>query len=410
MTITLSDIERARGRIRGEVVETPLEHSKTLSALTGARVYLKFENHQFTASFKERGALNRLLDLTSDERRRGVIAMSAGNHAQAVAYHCKRLGVPACIVMPRTTPNAKVEQTRVFGAEIILHGSGFDEARTFAMDEAQRRQLTLVHPFDDPAIVAGQGTLGVEMLEQAPLLDALIVPIGGGGLISGVAVAAKALRPDMEIVGVQAQRYPAAYAAFHRCEPDGSGGGTVAEGIAVKSPGALTMALIRQHVDDIVLVDEDDIERAIFMLLEIEKTLAEGAGAASFAALLRYPERFSGRSVGLVISGGNIDMMILSSILQRGLVRSHRLVKLRVEIDDVPGSLGRLTQLLGELDSNIIDIGQQRTFGGSSVRTAIVELVLQMRGEEQADQVVAVLKQRGFDARLEDHDNDGTGS
>jgi threonine dehydratase len=408
MSITLSDIERARARIRGEIVETPLEHSKTLSALTGATVYLKFENHQFTASFKERGALNRLLDLSADERRRGVIAMSAGNHAQAVAYHSQRLDIPACIVMPRTTPNAKVEQTRVFDAEVILHGASFDEARAFALDEAERRQLTLVHPFDDPAIIAGQGTLGIEMLEQAPALDALVLPIGGGGLIAGVAIAAKALQSAIEIVGVQAQRYPAAYAAFHGSEQLATGGGTVAEGIAVKTPGELTMALIRRHVDDVVLVHEDHIERAIFTLLEVEKSLTEGAGAASLAALLRYPERFAGRRVGLVISGGNIDMMILSSILQRGLVRSHRLVKLRVEVDDVPGALGRLTQLLGELDSNIVDIGQQRAFGGSSARAVIVELVLQMRGEEQADQVVDVLRQRGFDARLDEHANDGT--
>jgi len=402
MTVTASDVRRAHQRIASEIELTPLEHSKTLSELTGAQIHLKFENHQFTASFKERGALNRILDLTPDERRRGVIAMSAGNHAQAVAYHGRRLGIPTCIVMPRTTPNAKVEQTRVFDAEVILHGAQFDEARAFALEEGKRRHLTLVHPFDDAAVIAGQGTLGLEMLEQAPNLDVLVVPIGGGGLISGVAIGAKSINPNIQIVGVQTERYPAAHHRFHRMNADVPGGGTVAEGIAVKSPGALTMELINRYVDDVVLVNEEFIERAIFNLLEIEKTVVEGAGAAGLAAVLRYPERFRNRRVGLPLCGGNIDMMILSSLLQRGLVRSHRLVRLRVEIEDVPGALGRLTQLLGELDSNIIDIAHQRTFGGSSVRAAVVDLTLQMRGEEQEDQVVKALKDRGLDARLDD--------
>ena len=406
MTVTVADIKRAQQRIGSEIVLTPLEHSKTLSALTGAQIYLKFENHQFTASFKERGALNRLLDLTPEERRRGVIAMSAGNHAQAVAYHGRRLGIPTCIVMPRTTPNAKVEQTRVFDAEIILHGSQFDEARSFALEEGRRRNLTLVHPFDDAAVIAGQGTLGLEMLTQAPDLEVLVVPIGGGGLISGVAIAAKSVNPTLEIIGVQTDRYPSAYNTFHRIDDAVPGGGTVAEGIAVKSPGKLTMDLIKRHVDDVVLVDEEHIERAIFNLLEIEKTVVEGAGAAGLAAVLRHPERFRGRRVGVPLCGGNIDMMILSSILQRGLVRSHRLVRLRVEIDDVPGALGKLTQLLGELDSNIIEIAHQRTFGGSSVRAVVVDLTLQMRGEEQEDKVLAALKERGLDARIHEGDTD----
>lgn len=401
-TVTADDVRRAQLRIAAEIERTPLEHSKTLSALTGSQIYLKFENQQFTASFKERGALNRLLDLTPDERRRGVIAMSAGNHAQAVAYHGRRLGIPTCIVMPRTTPNAKVEQTRVFEAEVILYGAQFDEARAFALEEGKRRQLTLVHPFDDAAVIAGQGTLGMEMLEQAPDLDVLVVPIGGGGLISGVAIGAKSINTNVEIVGVQMERYPAAHNAFHRMSVEVPGGGTVAEGIAVKSPGALTMDLINRHVNDVVLVNEAFVERAIFNLLEIEKTVVEGAGAAALGAVLRYPQRFRNRRVGLVLSGGNIDMMILSSLLQRGLVRSHRLVRLRVEIEDVPGALGRLTQLLGELDSNIIDIAHQRTFGGSSVRAAVVDLTLQMRGEEQEDQVVKALKDRGLDARLDE--------
>ncbi len=401
-TVTADDVRRAQLRIAAEIERTPLEHSKTLSALTGSQIYLKFENQQFTASFKERGALNRLLDLTPDERRRGVIAMSAGNHAQAVAYHGRRLGIPTCIVMPRTTPNAKVEQTRVFEAEVILYGAQFDEARAFALEEGKRRQLTLVHPFDDAAVIAGQGTLGMEMLEQAPDLDVLVVPIGGGGLISGVAIGAKSINTNVEIVGVQMERYPAAHNAFHRMSAEVPGGGTVAEGIAVKSPGSLTMELINRYVNDVVLVNEAFVERAIFNLLEIEKTVVEGAGAAALGAVLRYPQRFRNRRVGLVLSGGNIDMMILSSLLQRGLVRSHRLVRLRVEIEDVPGALGRLTQLLGELDSNIIDIAHQRTFGGSSVRAAVVDLTLQMRGEEQEDQVVKALKDRGLDARVDE--------
>ncbi len=403
MTVQLDDVERARVRIDGTIERTPMARSETLSRLTGAEIYLKFENHQFTASFKERGALNRLLQLTSAEKRRGVIAMSAGNHAQAVAYHGRRLAIPTCIVMPRSTPNAKVEQTRVFGAEVILHGSQFDETRAFTLAEAERRGAVLVHPFDDPAVIAGQGTVGLEVLEQAPALDVIVVPVGGGGLIGGVSTVVKSLRPTVEVVGVQAERYPAAFDAFHGREAQpAKSGSTVAEGIAVKSPGAQTLALIRANVDDMVLVAEDTIERAIFTLLEIEKTLTEGAGAAGLAAVLRYPDRFKGRNVGLVLSGGNIDMMILSSILQRGLVRSRRLVRLRVELADVPGALGQITQLLGELDSNIIDIVHQRAFAGSSARSVVVDFTLQMRGEEQAEQVIAALSARGLEVKNAD--------
>jgi len=401
MPVAIEDVHAAFERIAEHVQKTAFERSRTLSALTGADVFLKFENHQFTASFKERGALNRLLQLTNGERRRGVIAMSAGNHAQAVAYHGRRLGVPTCIVMPRSTPNAKVEQTRVFGAEVILHGSQFDEARAFALQRAAERGYVLVHPYDDPWVIAGQGTLGVEMLSQVPDLDAIVVPVGGGGLISGVGLAVKTLAPAIEVIGVQAERYPSAHRRFHGADEGAiPNGGTVAEGIAVKVPGALTTRMIADHVDDIVLVREEDIERAIFALLEIEKTVTEGAGAAALAALQRYGERFRGRRVALVLSGGNIDMMILSSVLQRGLVRSRRLVRIDVEIQDVPGALGHLTQLLGELDSNIVDIAHQRAFGGSSVRAAIVQLTLQMRGEEQSDQVLKALAERGYEARL----------
>ena len=401
MTVTPADISAARERISDHIVTTPFQHSKTLSGLAGAEIFLKFENQQFTASFKERGALNRLLQLSDSEARRGVIAMSAGNHAQAVAYHGRRLDIPTCIVMPRTTPNAKVEQTRVFGAEIILHGEQFDETLAFTLDAAAQRDLTVVHPYDDPAVIAGQGTLGLEMMEQIDDLDVLVVPVGGGGLIAGMALAAKSIRP-IELVGVQAERYPSSYNAFKGLADVVPGGGTVAEGIAVKSPGVLTLAILKTQVDDMLLVSEEQIEKALFSLLEIEKTVAEGAGAAGLAAVMQHSERFQGQRVGVVLSGGNIDMMILSSILQRGLVRSHRLLRLRVELPDVPGALADITRLLGELDSNIVDISHQRTFGGSTVRAAVVELVLQMRGEEQAEQVIRALNEHGFDAELTD--------
>ena len=400
MSIEIEDVRAAAARIEGEVERTAFSLSRTLSALTGATIFLKFENHQFTASFKERGALNRLLQLTEVERRGGVIAMSAGNHAQAVAYHGRRLGIPTHIVMPRFTPNAKVEQTRVFGADVTLFGNQFEEARAYAIEQARDRGLVLVHPYDDPRVIAGQGTLGLEMLAQVENLDAIVVPVGGGGLISGVALAIKSVRPAVAVIGVQTERYPSAYQTFRRLPDAVPNGGTVAEGIAVKAPGVLTSALIAKYVDDIVLVSEADIERAIFTLLEIEKTVTEGAGAAALAAVVRHPERFRGKRTGLVLSGGNIDMMILSSVLQRGLVRSHRLVRIDVEVQDVPGSLGRLTQLLGELESNIVDIAHQRAFGGSSVRAAIVQLTLQMRGEEQADRVLSALRGQGYEAEL----------
>jgi threonine dehydratase len=401
VTVSIDDIRRAHERIAPSIVRTPFDLSETISALTGVQLYLKFENQQFTASFKERGALNRLLDLTPEQRTRGVIAMSAGNHAQALAYHGRRLGVPTTIVMPRTTPNAKVEQTRAHRAEVILHGSQFDETRAFTHELAREQDLTLVHPYDDPAVIAGQGTLALEMLETGSGIGTLLVPIGGGGLISGVAVAAKTLLPSIQIIGVQSERYPAAHHAFHGLDlsdvPDGD---TVADGIAVKSPGALTMELIRRHVDDIVLVREEDIEQAIFMLAEIEKTVVEGAGAAGVAAVIRHKDRFRGQDIGTILCGGNIDMMTLSSVLQRGMVRSHRLVRLEVEVPDVPGALGQVTQLIGELDSNIMEITHQRAFGASSARAAIVDLVLQLRGEEEAEHVLDALRAHGFSARL----------
>ncbi len=401
MTVSFEAIEKARERVGSSLVRTPLLRSETLSATLGVDLHLKFENLQFTASFKERGALNRLLLLDDAERSQGVIAMSAGNHAQALAYHGSRLGIPVTIVMPRFTPNAKVAQTRVFGAEVFLHGERFAETLEYTHRMAAERGHILVHPFEDEAVIAGQGTLGIEVLEQAPDVDTLLVPVGGGGLLAGTSVAVRALRPGVSIVGVQAERFRAAADIFHGRERSVGRSGTIAEGIAVDDPGRTAMALIRRHVDHMTTVSESHIERAIFLLLELEKTVTEGAGAAALAAVIADPAVAVGKTV-LVLTGGNIDMMILSSVLQRGLVRTRRLVRIAVEIPDLPGALGELTQLLGELDSNIVDIVHQRAFGTSSVRATVVELVLQMRGEEQVDAVVGSLREAGYDVRLDD--------
>ncbi len=401
MGVTLEQIQAAAACIRGQLERTPLRHSRTLSAITGAEIWLKFENLQFTASFKERGALNALSGLDATARARGVIAMSAGNHAQAVAYHGRRLGIPVVIVMPTSTPNVKVEHTRAHGAEVILHGETFDETRAFTRERAAQRGLTLVHPFDDDAVIAGQGTLALEMLEDGPGFDAVVAPIGGGGLLSGIATAVKGLVPATRVVGVQAARYPAAYQALRGLEVRVPGGSTVADGIAVKAPSARTLALLRRHVDEALLVEEDEIERAVFLLLEVEKTVVEGAGAAGLAAVLAHPERFAGQRLGLVLCGGNIDMLVLSTLLRRGLVRGGRLVRLSVEISDAPGALAALTELLGSLNSSIVEIHQERTFGASSVRATRVDLVLQLRGTEQAGALEAALRERGFRAALQ---------
>ena len=399
MTVTLDDIRAARERLGDALVRTPFAKSETLSAQLGADIHLKFENQQFTASFKERGALNRLLLLPDATRGRGVVALSAGNHAQALAYHGRRLGVPVTIVMPRSTPNAKVRQTRVFEADVFLHGNTLAETLEFTQRLAAERDLVLIHPFDDEAVIAGQGTLGLEMLEQAPDLDTLVVPVGGGGLVAGTALAAKALRPTLTVVGVQADRFGAAAALFNGTEPEPSRPGTVAEGIAVERPGQLTMPIIRDTVDRLVTVSDEAIEDAVFTLLEIEKTVTEGAGAAGLAAVRAEPSLARGKTA-LVLTGGNIDMMILSSVLQRGLVRTRRLVRMAVEVPDLPGSLAGITRILSERDSNIVDIVHQRAFGVSTVRTTLVELILQMRGEEQVDEVLSSLRAAGYDARV----------
>jgi threonine dehydratase len=401
VTVTLEEIQKAAKRIAGEVVHTPCELSRTLSELTGAQVVLKFENHQFTASFKERGALAKLLSLEPAGRERGVVAMSAGNHAQAVAYHAQRLGIPATIVMPRYTPNVKVEHTRRFGAEVILEGADLAEAGERAEQLARKRDLLLLHPYDDPQVIAGQGTAALEMLEAHPDLEVLIVPVGGGGLIAGCAAAAKALRPAIQVFGVESARFPSMRQALHG-EPIECGRDTIAEGIAVKRPGRVTLPLIREFVEEILLVGEDDLEAAVLLLLEVEKTVVEGAGAAGLAALLRAHERFRGRKVGLILSGGNIDLVVLSSIIQRGLVRAGRLVRLRVEVPDRPGALAEVTKLLGDADANIVEVSHQRSFAKVPLQVAEVEFVLHTRGAEHRQDITQTLAAAGYRFSLPD--------
>ncbi|MBT9551051.1 MAG: threonine ammonia-lyase [Hydrogenophaga sp.] len=393
------DIEAAALRLNGQVLDTPCVESRTLSQLTGCQVFLKFENLQYTASFKERGACNKLVQLTPEERSRGVVAMSAGNHAQGVAYHAQRLGLRAVIVMPRFTPGVKVERTRGFGAEVVLHGDSLEESRAHARELSAREGLVFVHPYDDEAIVAGQGTVALEMLRAQPDIDTLVIAVGGGGLISGMATAAKAIRPDIQIVGVQTERFPAMYNAIKGTHlPQGNS--TIAEGIAVGTPGTITEAIIRDKVDDMLLVDEGDIEQAIVMLLEIEKTLVEGAGAAGLAAVLKHPERFAGRRVGLVLCGGNIDPMLLASIIERGMVRAGRLARIVVSARDVPGNLARITAIVAEAGANVDEVHHQRAFTLLAAQNVSIELVLQTRGREHIAEVIRQLQAQGFEAAL----------
>ena len=397
--IQLSDIEAAAARLQGQLLRTPCVASRTLSDITGAQVFLKFENLQFTASFKERGACNKLAQLTPQERQRGVIAMSAGNHAQGVAYHAQRLGLRAVIVMPRFTPGVKVERTRGFGAEIVLHGDTLDEARAHALSLAAQQQLVFVHPYDDADIVAGQGTVGLEMLQDVPELDTLVVAVGGGGLIAGMATAAKALKPGIDIIGVQSASFPAMVNAIKGTHHP-QGNSSIAEGIAVGTPGQIPQAIVARLVDDLVLVDEGDIEQAIVMLLEVEKTLVEGAGAASLAALLKYPERFKGKRVGLVLSGGNIDPLLLAAIIQRGMVRAGRLARIRVSARDIPGSLAKITATVAGAGANIDEVHHQRAFTALAAQNVEVELVIQTRGPQHIQEVLAQLLQAGLAAQL----------
>ncbi|QHE83618.1 threonine ammonia-lyase [Hydrogenophaga sp. BPS33] len=395
--LQLHDIEAAAARLKGHVLDTPFVESRTISQLTGCQVFLKFENLQYTASFKERGACNKLAQLTAQERARGVVAMSAGNHAQGVAYHAQRLGIRAVIVMPLFTPGVKVERTRGFGAEVVLHGDTLDASRSHARELAQRDGLVFVHPYDDEAIVAGQGTLGLEMLREQPDLDTLVIAIGGGGLIAGIATAAKGIRPDIRIVGVQTERFPAMVNAIQGTQlPQGTS--TIAEGIAVGTPGVITEAIVRRRVDELLLVDEGDIEQAIVMLLEIEKTLVEGAGAAGLAALIKHPARFAGQRVGLVLCGGNIDPMLLASIIERGMVRAGRLARIQVNARDVPGNLARIATTVAEAGANVNEVHHQRAFTLLAAQNVAIELVLQTRGREHIELVIERLREAGFDA------------
>ena len=397
--VSFADIQAAAERLTGQVLDTPCVESKTLGEIVGAQVFLKFENLQFTASFKERGALNKLATMVAaGEPIKGVVAASAGNHAQGVAHHAQRLGLRAVIVMPLTTPMVKVERTRGFGAEVVLHGETFDEARGHALQIAANEQLTFVHPFDDALVIAGQGTIGIEMLRQQPSIDTLVIAVGGGGLISGIATAVRAIKPGVQIIGVQTARFPAMVNAIKgTSHPQGVS--TIAEGIAVGQPGEITREIIRQRVDDLVLVDEGDIEQAIVMLLEIEKTLVEGAGAAGLAALLKEPARYAGKKIGLVLCGGNIDPLLLSAILERGMVRAGRLARIKVNARDTPGVLARITALVAEAGANIDEVHHQRAFSTLSAQSVEVELVVQTRNPAHVREVVARLQGAGFDAQ-----------
>jgi len=399
MAVTAQGIREAAAAIVSAVEETPFLPSRTLSEATGAEVFLKFENLQFTASFKERGALNKLAGLSASERAAGVLAASAGNHAQAVAYHAKRLGIRATIVMPRFTPHVKVERTREHGAEVMLVGETFDEAKAAALEHARKHRLTIVHPYDDERVICGQGTIALEMLAAVPGLGAMVVPVGGGGLIAGVAVAAKDANPAIEIFGVETEGFPAMHCALHGKQASFAGS-TIAEGIAVKEPGALTLPIVKSLAADVLLVGDGDIEQAIVMLLEIEKTVVEGAGAAGLAALLRHPERFRGKRVGIVLSGGNIDPLLLSDIIERGMARSGRLARLRVELRDLPGALAKVTACLADANANIEEVHHQRAFTHLPVLSAEVEFVLQTRGPQHVDEIVSALARAGFKAEV----------
>jgi threonine dehydratase len=396
LAISPDDVVAAAKALAGQIVRTPTLESKTLGTLTGARVFLKFENLQFTAAYKERGALNRLLALSPEERKRGVIAMSAGNHAQGLAYHAKRLGIPATIVMPRFTPLIKVQQTESHDAEVLLHGEKLEEATAHAHLIAERRGLVFVHPFDDPLVMAGQGTVALEMFADVPEIDTLVVPIGGGGLISGCAVAASAVAPKCDIVGVQAELYPSMKATLMG-EPVVADGDTLAEGIAVKTPGVHTVPVVRKLVSDVLLVGERDLERAVSMLLAIEKTVVEGAGAAGLAALLAHPRRFRGRTVGLVLCGGNIDTRLLANVLLRDLARSGRLARLRIRLKDRPGQLYGVARIFDQQQVNILEVSHHRIFTNLPAKGLMTEIECETRGGDHLDRLIEALRGSGYE-------------
>ncbi len=398
MTITIDTIREAARAIEGAVVRTPTVHSRTLSQLTGAEIFLKLENLQYTASFKDRGALVKLLSLPHERRAAGVVAASAGNHAQGVAYHAQRLGIPATIVMPVHTPFIKVVRTRDFGANVVLHGEGVSEAAAHATQLAASHGYTFVHPSDDERIIAGQGTAGLEMLTDQPSLDTLVSPIGGGGLIAGCAVAARALNPAIRIFGVEAALYPSMRRAL-RNEPPGEGGPTIAEGIAVKDPGILTRPIVEKLVEDILIADEAGLERGVQLLLEIEKTVAEGAGAAPLAAVLAHPRQFTGRKVGLIVSGGNIDSRLLASVLMRGMARDGRIARLRVEITDAPGTLAKVADCIAQAGGNIVEVYHQRLFADVPVKRADLDAVIETRDADHLKEIIGRLQASGFAVR-----------
>jgi threonine dehydratase len=396
LPVTLEDVRAAHARIGGAVVRTPTLHSQTLSQMTGAKVYLKFENLQFTAAYKERGALNRLLLMGDNARKNGVIAASAGNHAQGLAYHGKRLGVPVTIVMPKATPTVKVMQTEAHGATVVLHGETFEAAYAHARALESEHGLTFVHPFDEPDIIAGQGTVAIEMLEDAPDIDTLAVPIGGGGLISGMGTAAKALRPDLKLVGVQAELYPSMHNVISGVDAPCTGD-TLAEGIAVKHPGELTRRFVRALADDIVLVSERRLEEAVSLLLQIEKTVVEGAGAAGLAALMEFPDRFRGRTVGVVLTGGNIDTRLLANVLLRDQVRSGRLARIRIRLQDRPGALVNVFRVIAELNVNVLEIYHQRVFTDLPAKGLITDIECETRDAAHLERLIRALREAGYE-------------
>ncbi len=393
--VTLEDIQQARKTLGTAILNTDFDHSRTLSEMIGAEVWLKFENLQFTSSYKERGALNRLSHLTPEQKQRGVIAMSAGNHAQGVAYHAKRLGIPATIVMPEGTPTIKIENTRHHGAEVIVTGKTLEDSAAAARQMAAERGLYFLHPFDDPVVIAGQGTIALEMLEAVPELDTLVIPIGGGGLISGIATAAKAIKPSIHIVGVEAQLYPSMYNRIKNAKLP-IGGDTLAEGIAVKTPGEITSSIIARLVDDIVLVPEAALERAVALLIGIEKTVVEGAGAAGLAAVLCNPRHYAGRKIGLVLCGGNIDTRLLASVLTREQAREGRLSRLMIDIPDQPGQLAKVSAVIGNCGANIIEVYHQRVFTDLPAKGTELHLVIETRDRTHLQQTIDDLKGAGY--------------
>jgi len=400
MTLAFDDILAARDRLQGHIERTPCRHSRTLSEITGAEVWVKFENLQFTAAYKERGALNKLLQLTEAEKKRGVIAASAGNHSQGLAYHAARLGIPVTIVMPRATPFVKVQQTRAHGAEVVIDGEGYDEASASAQALCDARDLVFVHPFNDLDVMAGQGTVALEMLEDVPDLQVLPIPIGGGGLIAGMATAAKHVKPQVRIVGVEPAMYPSFTARMRGVNAGVTGGGaTIAEGIAVKQVGDLSYAVVRPLVDEVVLVEEPFFERAVALYCNVEKTVAEGAGAASLAALLAFPEKFRGKACGLVITGGNIDTRLLASVLTRELVREQRIVSLRIIGDDRPGLLATVSAIIGRMGGNIIEVAHNRLALDVPAKGAEFDILIETRDAQHTQEIMDALREAGYPPR-----------